>query len=276
MQETIKKKAFQAVTSAYYKVTGDIGISAKLAALQLGVGVGYDERQIDSDATKNSRSESDNFQFSEKETATLMQNKEFMAALQEVDKVNSTKQTQELISSANSFNTLNSFAQNWGVDSSATMVRNYMNANNCSMADAMVALEQAAATKDYATISQYVGVADNSGLNNTLTQPTNTKYFTQNIGNIKGIHSGNVGIVEDSAKIKVVTTDDGREIRQDGKIADFYTTSSMGIRKGAAERSGIDFNTPKPTQATLKASSQLGDMTDTTEITQSSKNLNPT
>ena len=144
------------------------------------------------------------------------------------------------------------------------------------MAEAMTAIERAAAQKDYAVISKYSGVADNSNLTNTISQPISENHYDTNIGNIKGTHAQNANAALNSARTGTVTTSDGRVVRGDGAVASFYTDSSLGVRAGAKERSGIDFQSPIPNQVTHKASSQLNNVVDGTNITLSAKNLDPT
>lgn len=179
-----------------------------------------------------------------------MQNKAFIAALQDQVNTSTSQETRQSIQNLKSYSEVTSFAQNWSVDSTATMVQNYMNTNSCSAADAVVALEQAAATKDYATISKYTGVADNSGINGSgIAQAQGIDHFNPN--GVIGQHGINAGQALAAGQTRVVKDPEtGQEKVVSGEVASAYRDWGVQTLDNTQGKAGIpnvapnDFNHP--------------------------------
>ena len=221
---------------------------------EVGVGAKIQKDYKTDDSIQNSQGEgrtySDDFKLNETEKAALMQNKAFIAALQDQVNTSTSQETRQSIQNLKSYSEVASFAQNWSVDSTATMVQNYMNTNSCSAADAVVALEQAAATKDYATISKYTGVADNSGINGSgIAQAQGIDHFNPN-GVIRqhGINAGQALAAGQTRVVKDPET--GQEKVVSGEVASAYTNWGVQTLDNTQGKAGIpnvapnDFNHP--------------------------------
>lgn len=131
--------------------------------------MGKNTQNTETISENNTHSGSKGYSLTNSDVANLLQDKAFMAAFNNQLSTSKMEGAQELKSQLDSFTALESFSKQYGTNTETQMVQNYMNEHNLrgeqGLAQALVALEQAGAKGDFATLGHYAGMKNNENIN---------------------------------------------------------------------------------------------------------------